>query len=258
MVNPTFLTYVFYYCINNKKHRTNCPNNSIEEKSLEIQLVADIEQNLAISKELSMWCIDNIGKLKDETLNDAINIQKNLEQEKITVENKVKRLTLHRISRDFSLEENTELDNIQKELKNELSLLELKTSNTNVNWLDEAKKDFNLLSEIILIIKTGTVEQKKDILHAFGSNLIISDKKLSVTNKKSIETFKKYLLLAKEKTEAFEPINCEANKDKTEAFASVCPILLPTSLSIRTRVIPLSINNFLVSVFPSPKSINNV
>lgn len=226
MINPTFLTYVFYYCISNKKHRTNCPNSSIEEKNLETQLVDDIEQNLAISKELSMWCIDNIGKLKDETLNDVINIQKNLEQEKIAVENKIKRLTLHRISRDFSLEENSELDNIQKELRNELSLLEFKASDTNVDWLDEAKKDFNLLSEIILIIKTGTVEQKKDILHAFGSNLIISDKKLAVINKKSMETFKKYLLLAKKENGAFEPINCEANKDKTEAFASVCPILL--------------------------------
>jgi DNA invertase Pin-like site-specific DNA recombinase len=160
MVNPTFLKYVFYYCLNNKRHKT-CPNNGIEEKSLETQLVADIEQNLAISKELSMWCIDNIGKLKDKALNDAINIQKNLEQEKIAIENKIKRLTLHRISRDFSLEENSELDNIQKELRNELSLLELKASNTNIDWLDEAKKDFNLLNEIILIIKTGTIEQKK-------------------------------------------------------------------------------------------------
>jgi len=227
MASPTFLSYVFYYCINDKKHLTKCPDNGIEERSLEKQLLADMEQNLAISKELSAWCIDNIGKLKDEAIDDAINLQRNLEQEKTVIEGKLKRLTMLRISSDHSAEEDAEFDRIQKELRQELSLLELKATETNVDWMSEAKRDFNLMSEVRSIIQTGTVEQKRDLLHAFGSNLTISVKKLTVTNKKSIEAFKSYLLLARAENKAFEPENSEADKDKTEVFASVCPNLLP-------------------------------
>lgn len=226
MVNPKFLSYIFYYCINDKKHRTKCPNNGIEEKNLEGQLIIDMEQNLAISKELSQWCIDNVGKLDDEAIEDKINLQKNLEQEKKVTEAKLKRLTMLRISNDFSQEESTQHDNLQKELNKELSLLELKMSDTKIDWMSEARKDFDLLSEVISLIKNGTVEQKKDLLHALRSNLTVSSKKLTVTNKKSIEAFKKCLLYARSENKAFEPEITLANKDKTEVFASVCPTLL--------------------------------
>ncbi len=225
MDNPTHLNYVFYYCLNHKKHRTNCSGNGIEEKNLEQQLLINMDQ-LAISKELSAWCIDNIGKLKDEALDDVINVQRNLEQEIIATEKKLERLTMLHISKDRSKEEDTEFDNLKNKLIKEISLLKLKVSETDVEWLDEAKNDFDLMSEVVLIIKNGTAEQKKDILFAFGSNLTIEAKKLSVINKKSIEAFKKYLLLARAENKAFEPENTLANKDKTEVFASVYPTLL--------------------------------
>ena len=227
MTNPTFLSYIFYYCINDKKHRTKCPGNGIEEKNLEKQLLSDMDQTLLISKELSAWCIDNIGKLKDEAIDDAINIQRNLEHEKSAIKSKLKRLTMLRISADHSPEENTDFDRLQKQLHEDLSLLELRITNTNVDWFSEARKDFNLMSEISLIIKNGTIEQKKDLLHTFGSNLTILEKKLTVINKKSIEVFKSCLLMARTENKTFEPENTLANKDKTEVFASVCPTLLP-------------------------------
>lgn len=225
MKNPTYLNYIFYYCINDRKHRTHCSGNSIQEKNLEKQLLSDMDQKLVISKELSQWCIDNIGKLKDEALEDSINLQTNLEQEKKTTEDKLKRLTMLRISKDFSDEENTDFDKLQKEMREELSLLELKMSETNIDWLSEAKRDFNLMSEISSLIQNGSVEQKKELLFALGSNLTVLDKKVSVINKKSIEAFKSFLILARAENKAFEPANTPADKDKTEVFASVCPTL---------------------------------
>jgi len=225
MAKPTFLTYIFYYCINNKKHRTNCPDSGIEEKSLEAQLLADME-NIAISKELSAWCIDNIGKVKDEALEDSINAQRNFEQEKKSLEDRLKRLTMLRISNDYSPEENTDFDKLQKELRYELSLLELKMSDNNIDWMSEAKKDFNLMSEIQFIIKNGTVEQKKELLYEFGSNLTVSAKKLTVTSKKSIEAFKSCLLLARAENKAFEPTKDRLNKTLNSPFDIVYSSLL--------------------------------
>ncbi|MSU60402.1 MAG: recombinase family protein [Candidatus Staskawiczbacteria bacterium] len=228
MVKPTFLTYIFYYCLNNKQHRTNCPNSGIEEKNLEAQLISDMVDNLAISKELSAWCIDNIPKVKDEALENAMNVQRNLEQEKTTIEGRLKRLTMLRISRDYSGEENTKFDNLEKELQNGLSLIDLKLSNTNVDWLTEATKDFNLMSEIADILKNGTPDQKRDILFAFRSNLAICDKKVTVRHKQSIEAFKSCLLLAQAENGTFEPksFNDLALKtSKNGAFDSVSTIL---------------------------------
>ena len=234
MEKPTFLSYVFYYCINHKKRRTHCPDNGIEERSLEHQLIDDMEKNLALSKELSAWCIDNIGKLKDDVIDDAIAIKQNLEQEKNVIEGKLKRLTSLRISRDYSPEENADFDNLQKELRQELALLESKASESNIDWLSDAKRDFDLMSEISSIIRTGTIEQKKELLHTFGSNLTIAARKVTIKNKKSIEAFKSSLLLARAENKAFEPSISSANKEKTEAFASVIPILLAWWDSFRT------------------------
>ena len=82
------------------------------------------------------------------------------------------------------------------------------------------------MSEVLQFVHSGTVEQKKDILHAFGSNLKVSEKKLTVTNKKSIEAFKTCLRDARERNKAFEPAKSGADKDETEVFTSVRPTLL--------------------------------
>lgn len=237
MAKPTFLTYVFYYCINHKKGRTKCPENGIEERNLEQQLLSDMEQKLVISKELSTWCIDNISKLKDDALDDAINLKKNLEQERTAIEGKLRRLTMLRISSDHSLEESQDYDALEKELRQELSLLELKVADTNIEWMDEAKRDFNLMSEVLLIIKNGTVEQKKDLLFAFGSNLTISAKKLTVRNKKSIEAFKDCLLLAKAENKAFEPAVFRLNKRQNAHFEGVTNSLLRAARELRTVIL---------------------
>lgn len=92
--------------------------------------------------------------------------------------------------------------------------------------LDEAKRTFNLMTEIADIFKNGGFEQKTDALSELGSNLTLKDKKLSVRNKKLIEILENGLSAAKEINEAFEPAKTEADKDKTEVFASVCPTLL--------------------------------
>ena len=229
MENATFLEYIFYCCLNHKTHRTTCPNNGIEEKNLEKQLLFDLERTLTISKGLSAWCIENIGKLKDAELDGAINLQRNLEQEKATLEAKIKRLTLLRISRDCSAEENTEFDNVEKDLKSQLSLTELKLSNTNIDWITEAKKDFDLMAGISELVVNGTTEQKIDLLFVWRSNLSVLNKIVTVTHKKQIEAFKTCLMEAKTENPAFEPKTCteiELNNDKTEAFASARTTLL--------------------------------
>ena len=246
MVDPKYLSYVFYYCVGNKKHRTDCPDSGIEEKSLQKQLVADVSENLAISKEFSAWCIENIGKLKDEALEDSVAVRRNLEQEKMDAESKLDRLMMLRISRDHSAEENAKFDRLQKTLEGELSLIDIKLGDANVDWFSEAKTDFDLMSEMLRIIQNGTVEQKKDLLHAFRSNLAVSAKKLTVYSKKSIDAFKNCLILAKAENEAFEPKNIVDVSGRNDDFTSVRPTVLRGPESNR-RLEVMSLPRYLSS-----------
>lgn len=78
------------------------------------------------------------------------------------------------------------------------------------------------------------IDEKREALSILGSNLTLKDKKLSVTNNIYVEAIAKGLSEAREINPAFEPKNCEADKDKTEVFASVCPTLLEWRGAFRT------------------------
>ena len=226
MVNPKYLSYVFYYCINDKKHRTVCLNNGIEEKKLEKELVKNLKEKVLISKELSEWCIENIHKIKDKELKDSFSIKSNYEQQESLLRSKIKRITMNKISRDLSIEEEETYNEIENGLREELKQLVIQKDNINTDWFTEASKDFNLMSEIVDIVEKGSPIQKKEVLSTFGSNLIVKDKIVSVYNKKSIEKFSEFLKIAKSENEAFEPKTSLATKEKTEVFASVIPTLL--------------------------------
>ena len=76
------------------------------------------------------------------------------------------------------------------------------------------------------IFKKGTVQEKKDTLSELGSNETLKDKKLNVYNTGVYEKIINGLLTAKAENARFEPEKCQATKDKTGVFASVCPTLL--------------------------------
>ncbi len=65
------------------------------------------------------------------------------------------------------------------------------------------------------------------MLSEIGSNLTLKEKKLNVYNTGMCGKIINGLLAAKRENPKFEPRFSEANKDKTEVFASVCPTLLP-------------------------------
>jgi DNA invertase Pin-like site-specific DNA recombinase len=226
MIDPSYLSYIFYYCINDKKHRTVCPKNGIEERNLENDLIKNLDEKVSISKELSKWCIDNIYKIKDKELEEQLSIKNNFESQELSLKTKLKRITINRISRDVSQEEEQTYLEIENGIRDELNQLNIQKNNTNVDWFSEASKDFDIMTEVVDILKNGSVEQKKNTLIAFGSNLSIKDKVVSVYNKKSIEKFSEFLQMAKSENKAFEPKTSLATKEKTEVFASVIPTLL--------------------------------
>ena len=120
-----------------------------------------------------------------------------------------------------SEEYRTDIERLQQSLPSENNSLAA------CQWLERANEIVDLTQEFADIIENGTVEAKRKVLSRLGSNLIWDEKKLSIVNNKSVQALIDGLNNARRKNTKFEPENYEANKDETEVFASVRPILLP-------------------------------
>lgn len=233
MIDPTYCSYVYYYCINNKKGRSKCLGSSIEEREIEKAVYNQFSNEICISKELSDWCLKHLSIIKDGEIQDESDIKLALEEQEFQIKKKLNRLLSYRITRqDIKPEQEEIFDNQEKELQQEWSDIKQRKSHK-IDWYGEAVKEFNLMSEIEDILKNGISADKKEALYELRSNLTVKDKNLCVSNRKSINMFAECILRARSENNAFEPKNIfftketKGSKRKTEVFSSVIPTLLP-------------------------------
>ncbi|MBU4579678.1 hypothetical protein KKB43_01540, partial [Patescibacteria group bacterium] len=226
--NPVYLQYTYYYCIDSKKRKTNCPESSIEQKVIDSHMADHFSSNLAISNPLSDWCIKHISEIKDKDLNDIRMIAESRNRAIKDTERKLTNLLDLRLDRsDLTSEEKAMYDAKERKLSTELKLLKAESKNDSSHErITEIDKSFDLMTEVIDTIKTGTLEEKKNVFYTFRSNLKFSGKKVDVLHTKWVSKFIEVLNSAKELNRAFEPRKTLADKEKTEVFASVIPTLL--------------------------------
>ena len=240
MVNPIYCSYIYYYCVNNKKHRTICLNTSIEQKQIEKTIYNKFINEICISKDLSDWCLKHLAIIKDEEIKDESSVIKSIEDQEAKIKEKLNNLLSYRIRRENVTPEQEEIFDAQEnKLQQELSDLRQR-KNTKVDWFSEAVKEFNLMAKLEKILESGTFIDKKDALYELRSNLTIKDKNLIVSNRKSINAFADCILRTRSENEAFEPKTFffkfmnKGSNEKTEKFFSVFPSLLRIVQDVRT------------------------
>jgi len=224
MSNPKYLRYVYYHCIG--KYDPSCPGKCMQEKDMDRHLWNYYDQNLTMSNPLVAWCIkelENIDKMeKGETESVLKIIEKQIKEKK----NKIDKLIEMTMS---GLLNNQEFSDRKSSLKDDIEKLQLELKTGKENALDGRKKAIEALSvmdEIEDIIKKGTVNEKKELLSIFGSNLKLSNEKLNVFNNNITDTLVKALAEAKAKNPDFEPKNIEDLSDSNPVFRDVRPAML--------------------------------
>lgn len=223
MENPTYLHYKYYFCT--KKKGFNC-KGSVTEQEIDEYVATYFQENLQMSPELSKWCIDNLDHLEQQGKKNDYEIKGGWIKEKEQKEKQFKNLVRMKTLEQLTDEEYSQQRDL---LKSEIEQIDKALGDTTFgdqNCLDEAKKLFNMAVDIAETIKNGDFEEKQEVLSTMGSNLKLKEKKLSITNKKLVSVIVGGLLEAKQLNPEFEPEKCEANKDKTDVFTSVCPTLL--------------------------------
>ncbi|MEN9613894.1 MAG: hypothetical protein RLZZ347_201 [Candidatus Parcubacteria bacterium] len=225
MDHPTYLHYIFYHCT--KRRDETCPERSVSESHIDDTMIEELQKKLEVSEALSQWCIQNLETLATQDRQTEYERKGTWERELAQKERESQELVRMRMkglieNDDEFLKHKESLENDKRRIKQVLADIGgVDTAN-----FEETKKAFKLIVGLSEIFRTGTFEEKQEALSALGSNLILKTKKLSITNKDVFSIISKGLLTAKSQNEAFEPRLCEADKDKTEVFASVCPTLL--------------------------------
>ena len=208
------------------------PKSREESRCLELaQKLGETDKDyttnkLAISKELSQWCIKHLVELNDKEVEERTSIHKLREKEYVQARRDADNLLKMRLREEIGMDEYKSLK-AEYEAKIVASKKAWEETDDRANqWMKKAEKTFNLAYEIIDIFENGSLEQKKDALGELGSNLKLTGKILTVFNDTPFEILLNGLSEVKVIEPRFEPKSIKDLSDENEVFASVRPSML--------------------------------
>ena len=209
--------YTFYHCT--KRKRSDCSQKYLRKEEMEAQIM-DILERIEIPPEFSQWAIAQLKKEANKEVGSRKSILTAQRKNYDDCLNKLDRLLEMRMNEEITPEEFAEKKTgLNREKSRLLALVNESDSNAD-DWLEKAEKLFDFAASARQKFINGSLDDKKEILAALGSNLTLKDQILSISIQKPLVLVEK---AAKEITtiyKAFEPLKIsqfEANFDKVFA-----------------------------------------
>lgn len=185
MASPKILHYIFYLC-SRKNKITKCKQKYVRLELLEDQ-IDFILSKIEIPETFKEWAIMYLNELHDHeaveqgAIEESIHVKYKDCLEKI---NNLIKLKISPMNSDGSVLSDEEFKKQMSPLQNEKNDIEQeqKTLSKRADeWLELSQKTFNFACYARLRFQHGTLHEKKEILAAIGSNLVLKDKILSLT-----------------------------------------------------------------------------
>jgi len=182
--NPKYFVQSYYY--NNRKKKAGIEYNSITVDKVTEEISKFVEENLKLPISILDWSKKYIHELKDKEVSEKLNFVYDKEKRMSEFENKKSRLREMFRNPDFKM--------TQEEYKSDLAKLEteykdLQQEVKSIDWVKELNEIVDLTSTALDVIANGSFDAKRNLLTQLGANLTWNDKKLFISNKKTIETF---------------------------------------------------------------------
>jgi DNA invertase Pin-like site-specific DNA recombinase/predicted metal-binding protein len=221
--NGNIHQYVYYHCT--KRKHPNCSQRFIEQKELEKQIL-EILGRIEIPAEFHKWAIE---QLKRESYEETKERNKILENQKLNYQK-----CLRRIDKLMEMRMNEEIDQQEflekkSELLKEKSQLQelLNDTNERVNgWVEKTENMFNFAEKAKARFETGTAEDKRQILSALGSNLLLKDRILSISIEKPLILIEQAASEVRNIHSRLEPVKTGKNRINFDELYLENPILL--------------------------------
>jgi site-specific DNA recombinase len=221
--NGVVRSYIYYHCT--KRKGVPCSQPSIEEKELDKQ-ITEIVERLEIPESFYKWAMEVLREqnVKESKTREQILTRQRAEFDDIT--SRLDRLIDLRAAGEITAEEFADRKRFLSSEKARLDALLGNTSARVDEWLEVADKYFSFAARAALEFKDGTPEVKRDTLRALGSNLLLKDRKLSVSLAKPLTLIEKVAPQAREINEMFEPLNTVEKQGQLSEMYAQNPDLL--------------------------------
>lgn len=224
MTSPKLLDYAYHY--DNRKKKSKQPYKSIAEKKITDKLIAVASADFPISSDLANWSKANLYQLKDGDFQDALTSEVNFEEDKKRyTEEKLKARAMLRNQQISTDEYNADLADIEQRYKH----ISKKKSADEVDWMAKLNEIVSFSESIAEVMKNGSVDQKRKVLFALGSNLVWNEENLCITWSKSTQALIDGVKGMKVKLPEFEPklsFDTQGLNEKTSLKRDVFSIML--------------------------------
>ena len=175
--NGNIHNYTYYHCT--KQIKKDCSQKSIREENLDQQLT-DLLGSIEIPEEFHNWAIKTLKEEKEKEQADRDHLIKGHEENLSLVNRKLDTLFSMRLNNEIEPEEFTQRKNdLLKEKAYFMDLLNDAQDRANT-WLERADNLFSFAKTAKTRFENGTITEKKEIIQALGSNLLLKDKNLFI------------------------------------------------------------------------------
>lgn len=215
--------YTYYHCT--KRKNPNCTQKTIRREELERQ-VNTVLDDLTIPEEFKEWALSVLRKENEKEFSDRNTIIKTQQKEYNDCVQKLDNLIDMRANEEIEAEDFNRRKNALTKEKGRLKEL-LDDSDRRIdNWLVEAEQLFTFAQIAKFKFNNGTLEDKKAVLSALGSNLLLKERELLVSLKNELVLIEKASEKEKEVRNRLEPLNLPLDKAKLWAEYAQSPDLL--------------------------------
>ena len=189
-IKKSGLKFIYYHCT---KMRGRCSQPFISERDLEPQLAA-LFTDFTLNETDALKIQGAIENLKHEDMELNGQLKKNLQARLTKLENEKKALFRKLATTEFPEEEKKEYEKVKEEILLEVSEVNHQLrglEQENPEWFIKASNLIKLATEAKKLFLAGNREQKQKMLNEVASNLILKDKNVLCTYKKSVEVLVK-------------------------------------------------------------------
>lgn len=214
--------YIYYHC--GKKKNPNCSQKCIEEKELNRQIKAKLNR-ITLYQEFTEWALDLYRKENKKEAGNITKIIDNLQKAYKAVVQKIKKINYMRADEELDEQEYREMKGDLNKERIRLEELLKDTSDRIGKWMKKADEMFQFATTAKESFENGGLETRKRILANLGSNLLLKDRKISITIEKPLI----YLEDASKELErihkSVEPPKNSSNKELLAQLYASSPIL---------------------------------
>ena len=216
--------YTYYHCTK-RKPNTRCSQRSVDLEELEKQIACYLDR-ITISDTFKDYALKYLQEVHKKEVGTRTDIQKAQQKSYNQCLAELDNLTKMRL-RDLLNDE--EFSEQKVKLLKERAHLKEKFEDTEHrvdSWLALSEKAFTFANRAKYWFENGSLEDKKMILEALGSNLFLKDKKLFIQAKKPFLIIEKGLQEMKLQNIRLEPLEIGLNKAQTgDIYAYTKPLL---------------------------------